>query len=145
MYKKTMKTVDFGGTERVEDYYFNLTESEIMEMELGTEGGFVEMVRRITDAKSQLELANLFKTMICKSYGVLSPDGRKFIKNDTVLNDFLATQAFSDLYMELVSDEGKAAEFFNEVLPEKIKAQQKKEAAAVPTQPGVVLLADAQY
>lgn len=144
MYKKTMKTVDFGGTERVEDYYFNLTESELMEMQLGTEGGFTSMIQRIVDAKSQLELAELFKKMICKSYGVLSPDGRKFIKNETVLNDFLATQAFSDLYMELVQDEEKAAAFFNEVLPEKVKNQQKQEAAAVPTQPGVVLLADAQ-
>ena len=39
MLKKTMTTVDFGGTERTEDYYFNLTRAEIMEMELTTEGG----------------------------------------------------------------------------------------------------------
>ena len=31
-----MTTVDFGGTERTEDYYFNLTRAEIMEMELTT-------------------------------------------------------------------------------------------------------------
>ena len=104
MLKKTMQTVDFGGTERTETYYFNLTKAEIMEMQLGTEGGFVEMIHRIVDAKSQLELAEMFKKIICKSYGVLSPDGRKFIKNQAVLDDFMATQAFSDLYMELVGD-----------------------------------------
>ena len=27
-----MTTVDFGGTERTEDYYFNLTRAEIMQM-----------------------------------------------------------------------------------------------------------------
>ena len=81
MLKKTMTTVDFGGTERTEDYYFNLTRAEIMEMELTTEGGLVQMINRITAAQSQLELAKLFKQIICKSYGVLSPDGRKFIKN----------------------------------------------------------------
>lgn len=138
MYKKTMNTVDFGGTQRTEDYYFNLTKAEIMEMQLGTEGGFVEMVRKITEAKSQLELAHLFKTMICKSYGVLSPDGRKFIKNQQVLDDFLATQAFSDLYMELIASEEKAAEFFNNVLPEDIK--EKTEA---PAQPGLAVLSAA--
>ena len=93
MLKKTMTTVDFGGTERTEDYYFNLTRAEIMEMELTTEGGLVQMINRITAAQSQLELAKLFKQIICKSYGVLSPDGRKFIKNDAVLADFMSTQA----------------------------------------------------
>ena len=69
MLKKTMQTVDFGGTERTETYYFNLTKAEIMEMQLGTEGGFVEMIHRIVDAKSQLELTEMFKKIICKSYG----------------------------------------------------------------------------
>lgn len=52
MLKKTMTTVDFGGTERTEDYYFNLTRAEIMEMELTTEGGLVQMINRITAAQS---------------------------------------------------------------------------------------------
>ena len=67
MLKKTMTTVDFGGTERTEDYYFNLTRAEIMEMELTTEGGLVQMINRITAAQSQLELAKLFKQIICKT------------------------------------------------------------------------------
>ena len=104
MLKKTMTTVDFGGTERTEDYYFNLTRAEIMEMELNTEGGFVQMINRITAAQSQLELAKLFKQILCKSYGVLSPDGRKFVKNEAVLADFMATQAYSALYYKLASN-----------------------------------------
>ena len=95
MYKKTMETIDFGGTKRVEDYYFNLTAAELMEMQLSTEGGFKEMIERIVNAQNQTEMTELFKKMICKSYGVLSPDGRKFIKNQAVLEDFLATQAVS--------------------------------------------------
>ncbi len=137
MLKKTMKTVDFGGTERIETYYFNLTKAEIMEMQLGTEGGFVELIHKIVDAKSQLELAEMFKKIICKSYGVLSPDGRKFIKNQTVLDDFMATQAFSDLYMELVGDENKAAEFFEGIMPEDMKKEDKPTA---PVQPGLNMI-----
>ena len=126
MLKKTMTTVDFGGTERTEDYYFNLTRAEIMEMELTTEGGLVQMINRITAAQSQLELAKLFKQIICKSYGVLSPDGRKFIKNDAVLADFMSTQAYSDLY-------------FEGILPENMKEETKK-AAPVNAQPGLKVL-----
>lgn len=137
MIKKTMTTVDFGGTERTEDYYFNLTKAEIMEMELNTEGGFNAMIKRIVEAKSQLELAQLFKQIICKSYGVLSPDGRKFIKNQAVLDDFMATQAFSDLYIELLEDGGKkAADFFEGVMP----ADMQDKPSAAPAQPGLALV-----
>ena len=137
MIKKTMTTVDFGGTERTEDYYFNLTKAEIMEMELNTEGGFNAMIKRIVEAKSQLELAQLFKQIICKSYGVLSPDGRKFIKNQAVLDDFMATQAFSDLYIQLLEDGGKnAADFFEGVMP----TDMQDKPSAAPAQPGLAVV-----
>lgn len=138
MLKKTMTTVDFGGTERTEDYYFNLTKAEIMEMQLCTDGGFVETVKKIVEAKNQLELTRLFKKIICASYGVLSPDGRKFVKNQQVLDDFMATQAYSDLYIELLSGDGKAAEdFVNGILPKDLT----NEAAKVPvSQPGLAVL-----
>lgn len=138
MLKKTMTTVDFGGTERTEDYYFNLTKAEIMEMQLCTDGGFVETVKKIVEAKNQLELTRLFKKIICASYGVLSPDGRKFVKNQQVLDDFMATQAYSDLYIELLSGDGKAAEdFVNGILPKDLT----NEGAKAPvSQPGLAVL-----
>lgn len=138
MLKKTMTTVDFGGTERTEDYYFNLTKAEIMEMQLCTDGGFAETVKKIVEAKNQLELTRLFKKIICASYGVLSPDGRKFVKNQQVLDDFMATQAYSDLYIELLSGDGKAAEdFVNGILPKDLT----NEAAKAPvSQPGLAVL-----
>lgn len=138
MLKKTMTTVDFGGTERTEDYYFNLTKAEIMEMQLCTDGGFVETVKKIVEAKNQLELTHLFKKIICASYGVLSPDGRKFVKNQQVLDDFMATQAYSDLYIELLSGDGKAAEdFVNGILPKDLTNEAAK---AHVSQPGLAVL-----
>ena len=110
-----------------------------MEMELTTEGGLVQMINRITAAQSQLELAKLFKQIICKSYGVLSPDGRKFIKNDAVLADFMSTQAYSDLYYKLASNGEAAAAFFEGILPEDMKEETKK-AAPVNAQPGLKVL-----
>lgn len=137
MYKKTMETIDFGGTKRVEDYYFNLTAAELMEMQLSTEGGFKEMIERIVNAQNQTEMTKLFKKTICKSYGVLSPDGRKFIKNQAVLDDFLATQAYSDLYMEMLTNTEAATEFFNNVIPQDLE---KKAAAAQSAQPGLSIV-----
>lgn len=137
MYKKTMETVDFGGTKRTEDYYFNLTAAELMEMQLSTEGGFKEMIQRVVDAKNQAEMTHIFKQMLCKAYGVLSPDGRKFIKNEAVLNDFLATQAYSDLYMELLTSTEAATEFFNNVIPQQAE---EAPAPALPAQPGLSIV-----
>ena len=95
------------------------------------------MIERIVNAQNQTEMAELFKKMICKSYGVLSPDGRKFIKNQAVLEDFLATQAYSDLYMEMLTNTEAATEFFNNVIPQDLE---KKAAAAQSAQPGLSLI-----
>ena len=122
MLKKTVTYTDFDGNERTEDFYFNFTEQEITQMELSTEGGLSALIARITAAKSQKELIELFKKLVLDAYGVKTPDGRKFIKNDAVREDFVSTQAFSDIYMELVTDADAASDFFKRVIPKEKKA-----------------------
>lgn len=123
MLKKTVTYIDFDGNERTEDFFFNLTEQEIAEMELSTEGGLCNFINKAVAAKSQVELIELFKKLILAAYGVKSADGRRFVKNDAVREDFMSTQAFSDIYMELVQDADKASAFFNGIVPkEKNKA-----------------------
>ena len=51
MFKKTVTYTDYDGVERTESFYFNLSEAEIVEMELGTEGGWRERMQRIIDSK----------------------------------------------------------------------------------------------
>lgn len=117
MIKKTMTYTDFNGTERTEDFYFNLTKAEVMEMEMSTKGGLAEMIQRIIAAQDQPAIIKIFKDLIIRSYGVKSPDGKRFIKNDEVVDEFVQTTAFSDLFMELATDADKAAEFINGVVP----------------------------
>ena len=139
MYKITMESVDFGGTKRTEDYYFNLTQAELVEMQLTTEGGYKEMIEKVLNAKDIKTMSQVFKTILCKAYGVVSPDGRKFVKNQAVLDDFLATQAYSDLYMKLVTDDEAAADFFNKVIPQ----MEEKPVPAQAAQPGLAVLSAA--
>ena len=89
-------------------------------MELATKGGLRESLQKIIDAKDVQELAKLFKDLILKAYGVKSPDGRNFIKNEEVLNDFTQTQAYSDLYMELATNAEEAVNFVMGLLPKKL-------------------------
>ena len=101
MYRDHRTYIDFNGVERTEDFYFNLSKAEIADMELSTTGGIKDMVNKILEAKDQAKLVSLFKDLIRMAYGVKSEDGRNFIKNDKVREDYFSTNAYSDLYMEL--------------------------------------------
>lgn len=118
MIKKTITYTDYNGVERTEDFYFNLSKAELLEMELSIDGGFVEMVNKIVAAKDVPTLVKLFKDIIFKSYGEKSADGKKFIKSEKLSTEFSQTEAYSELYMELVMNDEKAAEFMNGIVPD---------------------------
>lgn len=116
MIKKTITYEDYDGNTRTQDFWFNLSQREIARMEVSTPGGFEAMVKRIIDAKSQVQLIDLFENLIHMSYGVKSADGVHFIKNEEVWQEFASTNAYNDLYMELITDSAKASEFFNGIM-----------------------------
>lgn len=121
MLKKTFNFTDYNGVERTETHYFNLTRAEISELNFSEIGGLEAYLKRIIAADNLPELIKIFKKLICMSYGVISPDGRRFIKNDEVLKNFTETEAFSQLYMELSTDAKAASEFVNGIIPADMK------------------------
>lgn len=123
MIKKTISYTDFNGVERKEDFYFNLTKAEVMELELSTKGGLAEMIQRIVAAQDQPAIIKVFKDLIIKAYGVKSPDGKRFIKNQEVVDEFVQTEAFSELFMELATDADAAAKFVNGIVPANLAQQ----------------------
>lgn len=127
MLKETLKFVDFDGNEREEDFYFNLTKAELLQMELSVKGGFHTYVERIIKAQDTTELIRIFKELLDRSYGVKSDDGRRFIKNEEVLSDFKQTEAYSDLFMMLATDADKAARFVNGIFPAALQAEVDRE------------------
>ena len=125
MIKKTIKYVDYDGNDREEDFWFNLSKAEVAEMEASATGGLDKMINRIIAERDNRRIIDLFKDLILRSYGKKSDDGRRFIKNDELREDFKQTEAFSELFMELASDSDAAAEFVNGILPT-IPDQSKK-------------------
>lgn len=124
MVKKTITYTDYDGNERTEDFYFHLTEAEIMEMELSVDGGFKKMVEKIVAAQDTVKIMQTFKSFILKAYGVKSDDGRRFIKSEQLTNEFTQTEAYSKLYMELATNADAATAFINGIVPENISAVQ---------------------
>jgi len=116
MLKKTIKYVDYDGNEREENFYFNLTESEIIEMEFSTTGGLTQMIEKIIETKDSSRIMAIFKEILLKAYGEKSADGRRFIKSKELSEEFSQTPAYNQLFMELATDAGKASDFVNSLV-----------------------------
>ena len=117
MLKKTITYNDYNGTERTEDFYFNLTKAEIMEMEMSTSGGLAEMITKIVATKDAPAIIKIFKELILKAYGEKSPDGKRFVKSEEISTAFSQTEAYSQLFMELATDADAASTFVNGIVP----------------------------
>lgn len=120
MLKKTIKYTDYNGTERTEDFYFNFTKAEILELEMSEAGGLAAKIQKIIESKDNRELMKHFKYIIHKAYGEKSDDGRRFIKSEEISTAFEQTEAYEELFLELFSDAEKAAEFVNGIIPQGI-------------------------
>lgn len=124
MLKETITYDDYNGVERTEDFYFNLTKAELMEMEMSTSGGLTEMIQRIVAAQDAPAIIKIFKDLVLKAYGIKSPDGKRFIKSDEITTEFSQTEAYSQLFMKLATDADAAAKFVNGIMPADVVAKQ---------------------
>lgn len=120
MLKKTITYNDYNGAERTEDFYFNLTEAEVVEMQYSIGGGLKERLERIIKKQDQPAILREFKKLILMAYGEKSDDGKQFMKSEEISKRFECTEAYSNLFMELATDADKASEFVNGIVP-KIK------------------------
>lgn len=109
--------MDYDGNERTEDFYFNLSRAEITEMEVSETGGLVNMIERVIAEQDAKQIIKIFKDLILQSYGVKSPDGKRFIKSDELREAFTQTEAYSDLFMELAENADSATTFVNGIIP----------------------------
>ena len=120
MLKKLIEYTDYNGTLRRENFYFYMSKAELMEMELGSVGGMRNLIQLIIEKQDIPKIMDAFKTIILKAYGEKSADGRRFIKSPELSEAFSQTEAYSNLYMELVTDAQKAAAFINSIVPDEV-------------------------
>ena len=122
MLVKTITYNDYDGTERTETFYFNLNEAEISRMHLSIDGGMKAYINKIVNAKSNVEIIKFFDKILEASFGVKSDDGRRLIKSPELFKAFTETEAYNQLYMELLDNQGKnAAAFIQAIIPDSAK------------------------
>lgn len=129
MIKKTVKYEDFNGVERSEDLYFNLTKTELHNMNFKHHGTYAEQLQGIVDSKDIRLVTELFTEIITKAYGVKSEDGRNFRKSQELVDDFVSSAAYDALMNELLNDESAAAALFIGALPKDLQVEVQKEMA----------------
>ena len=129
MLKLTETYVDYNGNERTEDFYFNLTKAELMEMECSTTGGLTELIQKIVAEQDAPAIIKIFNEIVIKSYGQKSLDGKRFIKRPELAEEFSQTEAFSNIFMRLATDADAAAKFINGIVP----AEVAKQSSPAPT------------
>ena len=130
MLNKTITYTDYNGEKQTREFLFNMTEAELVEMQLSVNGGMQALIRRIAATKDSVQLIKIFKDIVLKAYGEKSLDGQRFVKTDDIRAAFEQCPAYSVLFMELAGDADKAVAFLNGIMPESMRNGATPEALA---------------
>jgi hypothetical protein len=115
--KKSITYTDLNGDEVTESFFFHLSKADLVEMEVTFKGGLVKHLEEIVKSEDGAAIIQQFKDIILRSYGIKSDDGKRFIKSKMMTDDFLNSEAYSTLFLELCTDAGAAADFVNGIIP----------------------------
>lgn len=113
MLKKLIKFTDYNDVKREEDFFFNLSRAELLQMELEEVGGLKSRLERLVQTQNTSEMTKQFRSIILDSYGEKSPDGKRFIKSKELSEAFAQTEAYSELFMEITMNDEAASAFID--------------------------------
>ena len=147
MLKKTITYEDFNGETVSEDFFFHLSKAELVEMEMSHDGGLADSLQKIIADQDGKSIIAEFKNIILGAYGKRSEDGKRFVKNATTREEFESSEAYSALFMELVTNADAAVEFINGIVPGNLGEETAKVTGAdlevvKPSKPEVISRAD---
>ena len=132
MFKETITYTDYNGEKRTEDFYFNLTKAELVEMQFSKSGTMAEYIQQIKEKNDIPAIMEVFKKIILAAYGEKSLDGKYFYKTKNgvkLAEDFMQTEAFSELYMKLAQDDNAAEKFIKRLIPSEYADQLNNESS----------------
>lgn len=123
MIKKEISFINLDGKKVTKTYYFHLTKSDLVDMNLAIEGGMEKKWRNLVEAKNATEIMKEFKELILMSVGERGEDGESFIKTRAKFENSLA---FDELLMELATNTEAATSFLKGIMPADLREQVEK-------------------
>lgn len=118
MITREVTYVDYNGDEQTEKYYFDLTVPEMLELSFSSAGDIQSTLERLSNSRKVGEIFGIIQTLIFKSVGVKSDDGKRFIKNEEVLNDFKQSRGYESFLMKMMQDTDYASKFIEQLIPQ---------------------------
>ena len=142
MLKKTVKCVDYNGTERTETLYFHVSKTSILTASNDVYNEIMKIAQELQDRAKLLEgmesqninqenpfdqnnqvlaesirmVARLLHRLIDLSYGKRSEDGQKFVKSKEILDEFKSSIAYEAFIEEMLSNLDEMVEFINKLV-----------------------------
>ena len=123
MFSRKFEYTGYDGQPHADTYWFNLTEAELLKMELGKVGGIRNFMGKLLKEDKPSEVVDMFEKIILGAVGERSIDGRKFVKSKEISEDFSQTPAYSQLFVELVTDGKKLSAFLQNCIPPEMAAK----------------------
>jgi len=144
--RKSITYTNFNEEEVTEDFFFHLSKAEIVELEMSEAGGLSEALKEIVASEDGKAIIAHFKKIILDSYGQRSADGKRFVKNTKIREEFESSEAYSVLFMELCTNAASATEFVNGIIPKGMADEAAKvvrgDLAVVPELPTTITQAE---
>lgn len=139
MIKKRIKYEDFNGEVQVEDFYFHLSKTELLD-NIGLRARLTAVQTAIGDGERDLTEAevqailDIIRDLIKLSYGQRSDDGKRFRKSDDIWQAFAESPAHDELIFGLFETPEAAVEFMTGIIPKDLleKAEQEKPSRPKP-------------
>lgn len=123
MIKETITYTDYNDIERTEDFYFNMTKTELLRMEQDKNGSFSTVLEKFIKAKDQADLFAAIEKFIFKAYGEKSVDGRQFKKSTEISEAFFQSPAYEVLFDKLNANTDYAYKFIMGIVPAELSKQ----------------------
>jgi hypothetical protein len=131
MLKKTIQYKNVDGELISEDFYFNLSMAELLADAVDEE--YLEMLKMVSVSNDNRKIVEIFTDFMRRSVGQKTANGKRLDKDAEIVDDFMFSDAYSVLLLEMMSNAGYAAEFINQVFPEEMlkRAQELNTAKQV--------------
>ena len=131
MIKETITYTDYNDVERTEDFYFNVTKTELLRMEADKNGAFSTVLEKFVKAKDVSDVLDAVEKFLWKAYGEKTPDGKQFIKSEELSRAFFQSPAYEVLFEKLNSNADFAYNFIMGIVPAELakQASQNPDAA----------------
>lgn len=129
------------------EFYFNLNETDMAELQFSKGEGFIENFKRIVAEENAGALIQAMKEVLAKAVGRKHEDGIRFERTPDITAQFIESNAYPVLFMELMDNDGAniipfilgviPPNYAKEITPEALAAATAEIKGEAPPQPEV--------